>query len=563
MSLELSESDSSPSFDKENLPRKMGSFKLIRKLGEGAMGVVYEAIHEPSGRRAAVKEMTTADLRNTTGYKRWEREIDILKTLKHPNIVRFYANGRSKSVPYLAMELVEGEALDKLLKKRGAFDWRTVAILGAQLCDALHHAHQSKIIHRDLKPSNLMLTGTPQRPILKLADFGIAKALEETGITATGRTVGTAAYMAPEQIAEPDTISHKTDLYSLGIVLYQLVTGELPFNGATYAAMMTLHLKEKPPRASSKAHLPPEFDDLIDQLLSKAPQDRPFDALAVGERLRAIAAMDWKPQEKLPPRATTEVRTRPRPTSAIERAGWNPETIATLGLVASLVLILSFMLWYIFAPVSTDSLYTQVKAVMDTDNRLAIRDSRFQAKLDELLIRSDLGDRFEQVRSWKDRAMFFEAEDKARTIKIPGQAGSLKRAPSNPIEELYAQTAAEAQRLEADLELEKSAQRWRSMAEQIDAEAPEERGWRALALSEAEKNQAKLQELRQAIDDEMKRARSLIETQSGGVRQAIPIWQNLIEKYWIYPDLRPLLTRGPLQRLADNGMAPPDIVNRP
>src|SRR4051794_37833790 len=177
------------------------------------------------------------------------------------------------------MEYVAGETLEQMLRRRGPIPWREIVDLGLQICDALHYAHEHGVVHRDLKPSNLMVSEKGQ---VKLTDFGIAKDLDATALTATGRTLGTAAYMSPEQIRGTPAVSHKTDLYSLGVVLYQMLTGKPPFEGTSPVVLMHLHLNEPPPRPSAKvAEIPRALDDLVISLMAKAPADRPWDAVAV------------------------------------------------------------------------------------------------------------------------------------------------------------------------------------------------------------------------------------------------------------------------------------------
>ena len=261
--------------------QKLGSFQIKSILGNGAMGVVYKAVHLPSGKAAAVKVITGDLSAKGNAAERFDRESDILQKLKHPNIVRFLGVGRYQGTRYFAMEFVNGITLDRYLEQGDGFlPWKEVVEIGIQICSALHYAHGFRVVHRDLKPSNLMLTkGTNQ---LKLADFGIAKDQDATALTATGRTLGTAAYMAPEQITGTPEVSHKTDLYALGCVFYQMLTGRAPFEGSTPLNLMRLHLQEPAPRPSEKIfEIPRALDDLVVQLMSKAPGDRPWDAEAV------------------------------------------------------------------------------------------------------------------------------------------------------------------------------------------------------------------------------------------------------------------------------------------
>ena len=193
--------------------------------------------------------------------------------------------------------------------------------LGIQICEALHYAHEHGVVHRDLKPSNLMVTEQGQ---IKLTDFGIAKDLDATALTAPGRTLGTAAFMAPEQIRGTPEVSHKTDLYALGIVLYQMLTGQAAFSGASAVVLMHCHLNQPPPRPSAKVpEIPVVLDDLILKLMAKAPPDRPWDAAAAGQVLTELRdkaekggkiAMVWSAEtdKAVPTRAGFDAGTKPK-----------------------------------------------------------------------------------------------------------------------------------------------------------------------------------------------------------------------------------------------------------
>ena len=208
--------------------------------------------HRPAGRR---EDRPRRARQKGKVFERFEREAEILKQFRHPNIVRWLAWGRFKGTSYFAMEYVEGVTLERVIQERGELPWREVVDLGIQLCDALHYAHEKSVVHRDLKPSNLMITADGK---LKLTDFGIAKDLDRTTqLTAPGRTLGTAAYMAPEQIRGTPAVSHKTDLYALGVLFYQMLTGKPPFEGASAVVLMHCHLNEPPPRPSARCRRSP------------------------------------------------------------------------------------------------------------------------------------------------------------------------------------------------------------------------------------------------------------------------------------------------------------------
>ncbi len=267
--------------------KDIGPFAVEKELGSGAMGTVYLARYEEKGRHVALKFMSPNMSSNSNAAERFEREFDILKQLRHPNIVRLIATGKYQKLRFYAMEFIEGESLDRVLVRRGRLPWQEVVALGKQLCSALQHAHQQGIIHRDLKPSNLMIAkdGT-----LKLTDFGIAKDLDVTQLTATNSTVGTAAYMSPEQCRGERNLSHKCDLYSLGIVFYELLTGAKPYTAENAMDMFLCHVKGKFERPSRREmDIPVWLDTIVCHLLEKDPKKRPYDAAKVAEALDQVA----------------------------------------------------------------------------------------------------------------------------------------------------------------------------------------------------------------------------------------------------------------------------------
>jgi serine/threonine-protein kinase len=268
--------------------KKIGPFTIDKELGAGAMGAVYRGRNVETGQRVAIKVVAPGLTANETAMKRFRREAEILKKLRHPNIVRLVFTGKFDKTPFYAMEYVEGESLDRVMARRGRISWEEVVTLGSQLCEALKHAHDNDIIHRDLKPSNVMVLpdGT-----LKLTDFGIAKATEETALTSANCTVGTAAYMSPEQCRGERNLTARSDLYSLGVMFYELATGQKPFKADNPMDMFMLHVKgtfERPSRLVRDMEIPPGLDTLICQLLEKEPDKRPRDAAMVAESLDRI-----------------------------------------------------------------------------------------------------------------------------------------------------------------------------------------------------------------------------------------------------------------------------------
>jgi serine/threonine-protein kinase len=272
--------------------KDIGPYSVELELGTGAMGTVYRAVRRDTSQRVAIKEIAYGLLGNDTAVERFEREGEILKQLKHPNIVRFIGTGAyrpaasSRKTPFFIMEYVEGDSLDKILLRRGAFPWDEVVVLGRQLCAALEHAHSKGIIHRDLKPSNLMIL---KDGLLKLTDFGIAKGADLTTLTGTNCTVGTAAYMSPEQCRGEKTLSAKSDLYSMGVVFYELLTGRKPFQKDSPLEMFHAHVYDKVERPSRTVmDIPVWLDTLVCQLLEKKPEHRPYDAAMVAKVLDEV-----------------------------------------------------------------------------------------------------------------------------------------------------------------------------------------------------------------------------------------------------------------------------------
>lgn len=268
--------------------RPFGAFTLHERLGTGGMGTVYRATHNETGREVAIKILSTRVAQSRRAIQRFAQEIEILKALKHPNIVRCYGGGRHETEAFMVMELVTGGSLASLLRRRGRLPWETAVEYLEQICAGLQHAHEWGVIHRDLTPRNLLLDSRGQ---IKIADFGIARVGYGRKLTATKHTLGTLAYMAPEQIRGKPPISPRTDLYTLGCVLFELLTGELPFQAESTAQIMYQHLSEDPPRVSSRVlDCPFWLEALVGQLLEKDPERRPHDAGTVLVALQEVKA---------------------------------------------------------------------------------------------------------------------------------------------------------------------------------------------------------------------------------------------------------------------------------
>jgi len=262
-------------------------YQIIDKLGEGGMGVVYKARDTRLGRLVALKFLPE-DVENSPATRqRFLNEARAASALNHPNVAIVYDVGESDSHSFIAMELVEGESLKEKLKA-GRLTIDQVQALGLQIAEGLQAAHAKGIVHRDIKPENLLLTREGQ---VKIMDFGIAKVGGgNSHLTQTGTTLGTLAYMSPEQMLA-DEVDHRSDLWSLGVVLYEMVTGELPFRRDREAAILYEILnREPPPVEVHRPETPANVRTLIGQLLQKDPDRRPSSAADVAVQLRSAVS---------------------------------------------------------------------------------------------------------------------------------------------------------------------------------------------------------------------------------------------------------------------------------
>lgn len=260
-------------------------FELLEQIGEGGMGVVYRARYVVNNRIVAVK-ILPSDVTDKTALARFERETEILKDLRHPNIVRSFGGVCEDKCRFYAMELVEGGSLEDVLQRRGRLPWEQVVEYALQMCAALECSHRQGIIHRDVKPANFLVSANGQ---LKLSDFGLASVAAQRKITQPGKTAGTFLYMAPEQIKGAE-ITPRTDLYALGCVLFETLTGKPPFAAETPAATLDRHIRQPPPRVSEIAlDCPANLDRLVNHLLEKDPAKRPQSAVDVARELRNVS----------------------------------------------------------------------------------------------------------------------------------------------------------------------------------------------------------------------------------------------------------------------------------
>src|SRR5947209_15987434 len=250
---------------------KVGRYEVISELGRGAMGVVYKALDPTIGRTVALKTMRldVHGLETEDVFRRFKNEARAAGILNHPNIVTIYDAGEHEGMFYLALEFIEGATLHSILAEKRALSPEEIIQLSQQVCKGLDYAHSNGIIHRDIKPANIMITGNGT---VKIMDLGIAKA--GGGMTSTGQVLGTPNYMSPEQV-KGKPLDGRSDLFSLGVVLYEMATGEKPFVGQNVTTIIYKIVHENPiPPRDLDVTIHPGLSAVITKALAKSPDDR-------------------------------------------------------------------------------------------------------------------------------------------------------------------------------------------------------------------------------------------------------------------------------------------------
>lgn len=259
-----------------------GRYRVLSPVGQGGMGVVYRALDTESNNTVALKMLHPRALRDSQARERFSREIRILRQLNHPNIVRIYDDGESDDFQYFTMEFITGPNLLAYADSTDLLPLEHVVLLVGQICSAINHAHKLGVIHRDLKPTNVIIQDSKRA---KLLDFGLAREAEDAALTLPGQALGTAAYMAPE-VGRGEKAGPAADIYALGCLFYQLVTGRLPFVAENPIDIILQHQKEPAPLLSvHRPEIPAHMQEAVARALAKDPRDRPRSARRFYEAL--------------------------------------------------------------------------------------------------------------------------------------------------------------------------------------------------------------------------------------------------------------------------------------
>lgn len=462
------------------------------------MGTVYRAHHRKTGKAVAIKVVSTVNDRDSTFRARFEREIKLLSQFRHPNIVRIHGDSEYHGVRYYAMELIDGRPLDEILNEQGKLSVRRTIAYGVQICEALQEIHRVGVIHRDLKPANLMITNDHH---VKLMDFGIAKdvtALHTKEITQADKTVGTVSYMSPEQLAGQD-LTRKSDIYALGILLYRMLTGRLPFTGETMFDYMNqrMHGSYALPTAVDP-QIPYEFDELIKSMLQQDPENRPRDTYVVMQKLldinkKAKEGTLGKTKEQtnaalvetveIPNRFGTLLRsvtdklpfTGTQTKRKKKKKSQSESFFESVWFLLGCLLLVVASIAYAFWPASPDSLLAEAKQRLHSDNAIDWK-MAIDSYLDPILERYPDSEAAKEAKGlrdeYHDKYLLEMARGKMRFPLPPGES-----APNAH------RMFVEATKLKQDHKFQEARTKFIEISQRF-LEDPEQRGWALLAKEE-------------------------------------------------------------------------------
>jgi len=246
-------------------------YEILEKTGVGGMATVYTAKDLVLNRHVAVKVLKEEFTTDEEFVKRFNTEALAAASLSHANIVSIYDVGNEDNIYYIVMELVRGKTLKQIITENGPISWKWATNIAIQIASALEVAHKNNIVHRDIKPHNIIIT---EDGVAKVTDFGIAKAVSNSTITAFGTTIGSVHYFSPEQ-AKGGYTDAKSDIYSLGVVMYEMLTGQVPFDADTSVSVALMHMQEKPvPPIEINKNIPTALNDIILKAMQKEPMAR-------------------------------------------------------------------------------------------------------------------------------------------------------------------------------------------------------------------------------------------------------------------------------------------------
>ena len=540
---------------KKDARRKFGPFEIESQLGVGGMGIVYRATYLKTGQTVALKVLAPALSEDEGVKKRFAREMEILQRLEHKNVVKYYGGGTFDGQHFYAMELLEGGTVEDLMKKKSRLSWEQTIEVGKSVARALEHAHYYGIIHRDLKPANLFLTKAGR---LKLGDFGIARDTGRTALTAAGKTVGTYAYMAPEQITGDPPVSKKTDLYAMGCVLFELLTGRPPFQADNAAQMLMQHLEMKPPRVSSICpDCPIWLERLIEKLLEKNPEDRYYDALAVHTALKDVL-------KKVAEGASIAKQTIAGDMTVVDR-NQDPELKKALGkkkrkrkkkrqpfyerawfLATCLVLLIAVVTWAVW-PMNDAQRFAKGKQMMtraaqfepDDDERILLFQDARDKYFEPLLEKSPDGPYAAEVKAFLQE---IEIDTLRRRAEVKIRLG---RDPSGAAEQLYM----DARRAEKKGDRMRALGRYSRLIKLVEGR---EKDRPYLELAEQRRaviyGKGSSDDLQELVRDALKRADA--HRKKGEAASARELWEAIVNEFRDNKELTPLVEKA-RAKLAD------------
>ena len=401
-------------------------YRLLNRIGEGGMGQVFLAEDLSLGRRVAIKLMTPQFAQDESAAARFAREARLLATIEHAHVVRVYSFGRVEERPYLVMEFVEGRSLAEEIREKGPLPLEDALRIAREAVEGLQAAHELDIVHRDIKPANILLD---RRGRVRVADFGLAKLTsskggdDESAITMTGYLVGSPHYISPEQ-AQGARADLRSDIYALGVVLYEMLSGERPFSGSTPIAVVARHLHEPIPSILAKRpDLHPGVDSLLQRLTAKEPAARPG---TYEEVLRELARAGVSDTAAADETFVQLERTMPAPPRERLPSHQVATSRGSLGLAVLLVLIFGAMVWS-----QRDWLFDDPppRAAPKADGRLTIavtpfygpdaesqREGRVMAALIEREIAMSLGREEVRVVGIEETGTSVRSHDEAREL---------------------------------------------------------------------------------------------------------------------------------------------------